>query len=36
MTEATLKYKHPISCTGNKPKQPKQPTNTDIEVEPVE
>ena len=39
MTEATLKYKHPISCTGNKPKQPKQPKQPktkEINLEPVE
>ena len=36
MTEATLKYKHPISCTGNQPKQPKQPKTKEINVEPIE
>ena len=33
MTEQTLKYKHQLSCSGNKPKQPK---TKDIKVEPVE
>ena len=33
MTEQTLKYKHQLSCSGNKPKQPK---TRDIKVEPVE
>ena len=33
MTEQTLKYKHQLSCSGNKPKQPK---TTEIKVEPVE
>ena len=36
MTEATLKYKHQVSCIGNKPKQPKIPKTKDIKVEPVE
>ena len=37
MTEATLKYKHPISCAGNKDKQPKQPKIPKIKaIEPVE
>ena len=30
MTEATLKYKHPISCPANKPKQPKTPKQPKI------
>ena len=33
MTEQTLKYKHQVSCSGNKPKQPK---TKEIKVEPVE
>ena len=33
MTEQTLKYKHQLYCSGNKPKQPK---TKDIKVEPVE
>ena len=33
MTEQTLKYKHQLSCSGNKPKQPK---TKEIKVEPVE
>ena len=37
MTEATLKYKHPISCADNKPKQPKIPKIKAIEpVEEIE
>ena len=37
MTEATLKYKHPISCADNKPKQPKIPKIKTIEpVEEIE
>ena len=37
MTEATLKYKHPISCAGNQPKQPKIPKIKTIEpVEEIE
>jgi len=37
MTEATFKYKHPISCAGNQPKQPKQPKTPKIKaIEPVE
>ena len=36
MTEATLKYKHPISCTGNEPKITKIPQNKEIEVDPIE
>ena len=33
MIEQTLKYKHQLSCSGNKPKQPK---TKDIKFEPVE
>ena len=33
MTEQTLKYKHQLSCSGNKPKQAK---TKEIKVEPVE
>ena len=33
MTEQTLKYKHQLSCSGDKPKQPK---TKEIKVEPVE
>ena len=33
MTEQTLKYKHQLSCSGNKPKQPK---TKDMKVEPME
>ena len=33
---ATIKYKHQLSCSGNKPKQPKQPKFKDIKVEPEE
>ena len=36
MTEATLKYKHPISCPANKTKQPKQPKTKEINLEPIE
>ena len=33
MTEQTWKYKHKLSCPGDKPKLPK---TKDIKVEPVE
>ena len=36
MLEQTLKYKHQESCPGNKTKQPKQPKNKEINVEPIE
>ena len=32
MTEQTLKYKHQLSCSGNKPKQAK---TKEVKVEPV-